>query len=65
VVEKFGRVHHHVNYEVFKDNPKPRLRPGLEMDGTPNNYGMALEYVDGLEVEIDEEDDAPPSPRKD
>lgn len=41
VVWRYGRWHHHVNYEPFKKN-KLILKPGLEIPNTVNNYGMKL-----------------------
>jgi hypothetical protein len=41
VVWRYGRWHHHVNYEPFKKN-KLILKSGLEIPNTVNNYGMKL-----------------------
>lgn len=41
VVWRYGRWHHHVNYDPFKKN-KLILKPGLEIPNTVNNYGMKL-----------------------
>lgn len=44
IVEKFGRVHHHVNYKPFKRNRLKRI-DGLEVPKGINNYGMELKQV--------------------
>lgn len=42
VVEwKFGRWHHFVNYNPFKSN-RLRLKEGIEVPDSPNEYGMIL-----------------------
>jgi hypothetical protein len=45
VVWRFGRVHHHVDYRPFKNNP---LIPkeGLEVKRGVNDYGMKIRKVD-------------------
>jgi hypothetical protein len=45
VTEKFGRVHHHVDYRPFKRN-RLQLKPGIDLDAMePNEYGMVLTRV--------------------
>lgn len=41
LVYRYGRWHHHVNYEPFKKN-KLILKSGLNIPKTVNNYGMKL-----------------------
>lgn len=41
VVWKYKRWHHHVDYTRFKDN-RLRLKSGVELPTSPNNYGMTL-----------------------
>ena len=41
LVWKYGRWHHHVNYEPFKKN-KLILKKGITLPTEPNNYGMEL-----------------------
>ena len=41
LVWKYGRWHHHVNYEPFKKN-KLILKQGVELPKGVNNYGMEL-----------------------
>ncbi len=41
LVYRYGRWHHHVNYEPFKKN-KLILKSGLNIPKTINNYGMKL-----------------------
>jgi len=46
VTWKFNRWHHEVDYSAFKDND-PRLRDGLVMPSSINNYGMKLVRING------------------
>jgi|GEM_PF-297949 hypothetical protein len=46
VTERFGRVHHYVNYSVFSRNVL-KLRAGVKIPAEPDNYGMTLEMLDG------------------
>lgn len=41
LVWKYGRVHHYVNYELFKKN-KLLLKPNQDIKNQVNNYGMKL-----------------------
>ena len=41
IVWRYGRVHHHVNYDPFKKN-KLILKPNQEIPSGINNYGMRL-----------------------
>jgi len=41
IVRKWNRWHHEVDYRPFKKN-KLRLRPGVVIDETPNEYGMKI-----------------------
>lgn len=41
VVWKYDRWHHYVDYRPFKKN-KLRLKPGIVLSDTPNNFGMKL-----------------------
>jgi hypothetical protein len=40
-VIKFGRVHHHVDYRKYQDNPLI-LKKGFKIQTEPNDYGMHL-----------------------
>jgi hypothetical protein len=54
VVERFGRYHHLVNYDLFKHNT-PIPRDDLVLTGKPNEYGMKLVRFDsttGKPVEL-------------
>lgn len=42
VTERWDRVHHYVDYGVFKRN-ELRLRPGVQIQPGVNNYGMVLQ----------------------
>ena len=46
IVEKFGRVHHHVNYKPFKQNKLIRIDDydSIVKKGI-NNYGMKLVII--------------------
>ena len=44
LVHKFGRWHHHVDYARFKT--PLRRRPGVELPGAVNDYGMQLFFRD-------------------
>jgi hypothetical protein len=46
IVWKWGRWQHQVDYRPFRGN-KPRLKPGVVIPETPNNYGMVLKKRDG------------------
>ena len=49
---RFGRIHHFVNYTPFKKN-KLRLKDGLNIPKTVNNYGMTLvKFKDDEELEL-------------
>lgn len=48
VVWKWGRWHHHVNYEVFKRN-KLKLKAGVAIPDGVNNYGMRLHVTEEQE----------------
>jgi hypothetical protein len=53
VVEKFGRVHHHVDYSRWKTMPLKR-REGLPVLSGVDNFGMRLEQkIDGVWKPID------------
>lgn len=41
MVWKYGRWHHHVNYDPFKKN-EPRLKDGILLKDEINEYGMVL-----------------------
>jgi hypothetical protein len=41
IVWRYGRWHHYVDYSPFKDN-QLRLKPGVKLSKTVNNYGMVL-----------------------
>lgn len=42
VVERYGRWHHHINYEKhFRDNLL-EFKDGIQFSNEPNNYGMIL-----------------------
>jgi len=49
ITKKWGRWHHHVNYDGFKVSNKPILKTGLSIPKGTNEYGMKL-------VRINEED---------
>lgn len=42
LVKKFGRWHHYVDYRPFKKN-KLKLREGIKLSSSNNEYGMILE----------------------
>jgi hypothetical protein len=53
IVERYGRVHHHVDFSKYKKN-QLKLRRGVRLPTKPNNYGMRLiKMTDG---EIAEEE---------
>jgi hypothetical protein len=53
IVERYGRVHHHVDFSKYKKN-QLKLRRGVRLPTKPNNYGMRLiKMTDG---EISEEE---------
>ena len=41
IVMRYGRVHHHVDYSKYKDNPLIKKK-GIRIPTVPNNYGMHL-----------------------
>jgi hypothetical protein len=41
IVWRYGRWHHYVDYSPFKDN-QLRLKPGVKLSKTVNNYSMVL-----------------------
>jgi hypothetical protein len=41
---KFSRIHHHVDYSGFK-KIKLKKRKDIQIQETPNNYGMALKKI--------------------
>jgi predicted methyltransferase len=45
IVERYGRVHHHVDFRKYKGN-QLKLRKGVRMPKSPNNYGMRLVRTD-------------------
>jgi hypothetical protein len=49
LTEKFGRVHHQVNYNSFKDL-KPNYKEGLIIEERDDDYG--LKYIDKKEFPI-------------
>jgi hypothetical protein len=52
--EKFGRVHHHVDYSHFMKNNKLKFKEGLNIPERENNYGMKLVKIEGEIQEIDD-----------
>lgn len=53
IVERFGRVHHYVDYSGYKQ--KLRLREGVVLPDGPDEFGMVLEQLrDGEWVRIDD-----------
>lgn len=44
ITEKFGRIHHHVNYKPFSKN-KLIKKEGLVIPDRVNNYGMILKEI--------------------
>jgi len=49
IVNKFGRVHHYVDYRPFKKN-RLILRDDIVIPEGINNYGMRLAHVDEASV---------------
>lgn len=47
VVRRYGRWHHDVNYEPFQGN-ELRLKPGVEIAGGVNEFGMCLKTYDSV-----------------
>jgi hypothetical protein len=41
IVERYGRIHHHVDYRPFVRN-QLRRKPGIEIAAEPNEFGMKL-----------------------
>jgi hypothetical protein len=50
IVERYGRVHHHVDFSKYKGN-QLKLRKGVKVPKSPNNYGMKLVRVTKEEVD--------------
>jgi hypothetical protein len=44
LVYRYGRAHHHVNYLPFKKNKLRKIK-NLEIDETPNEYGMQIQKL--------------------
>jgi hypothetical protein len=42
LTQKFNRWHHHVDYESFRQNNKPILKPGIVVEPKVNDFGMKL-----------------------
>jgi hypothetical protein len=51
IVERYGRVHHHVDFRKYKSN-QLRLRKGVKVAQKPNNYGMRLVKVEPKDAEF-------------
>ena len=61
VTERWGRVHHYVDYSAFKRN-KPRLRAAMEAEDAVDNFGMVLQdKVNGRWVTRTERDQKHPA----
>ena len=50
-IERFGRVHHYVDYSPFKRNKLIR-RPDADVPDEPNEYGMALVRLTDKSIEV-------------
>jgi len=55
VVERYGRVHHHVDFQKYKSN-QLKLRKGVKLPKSPNNYGMRLVKIEPEDIEFDFEE---------
>lgn len=54
ITQKWGRFHHHVRYDVFKQ--KLKLKEGIEIPREPNEYGLKLVRVNEEDRNIIEEE---------
>lgn len=53
VVERYGRVHHRVDFRKYKGN-QLKLRKGVRLPTIPNNYGMKLVNMTEAEITAEE-----------
>lgn len=53
IVERYGRVHHHVDFRKYKGN-QLKLRKGVKLPKSPNNYGMQLVKMTEGEIAVEE-----------
>lgn len=53
IVERYGRVHHHVDFRKYKGN-QLKLRKGVRLPKSPNNYGMRLLNMTAAEIVAEE-----------
>jgi hypothetical protein len=59
IVERYGRVHHHVDFSKYKKN-QLKLRRGVRLPTKPNNYGMRLIKMTDGEIAEEAVDIKPP-----
>ena len=47
ITQKWGRWHHHINYNEFQVTERPKLKAGLNITKGPDNYGLKLVRLKG------------------
>jgi hypothetical protein len=53
IVERYGRVHHHVDFRKYKKN-QLKLKTGMKLPTKHNNYGMRLVKMSDTEIDNEE-----------
>jgi hypothetical protein len=53
IVERYGRVHHHVDFRKYKKN-QLNLKTGIKLPTKPNNFGMRLVKMSDTEIDNEE-----------